>query len=187
MPNSLPDHLPGRLASPLSSPARRAPALHPGLSIAVLGVLLAPSLTAAAQSSKAQMNTTQINTARAAQAAPAPRTLDITVGQQGTELPVNVGDVLRFTLGGPSGTGYSWLALEVDPAYLRLLDRKTAAPAGDGSLPMPGGPGPVTVYRYRVLAAPHPGFTVPLMFAHVPPGQSGLVSADLIRYSLVTR
>lgn len=136
--------------------------------------------------------TTLLLAAPAAQAQGTPRTIEVAVSASttGQEVPVREGDILRFTLSGAGGTGYSWQAMEVDPAYLTLIDRQTvAAPTASGQVPQVGGPGPATVYRYFVrapLRRAGVGFSVPVVFAHLPPGRTGRVPVTLIRYALVS-
>ncbi|GGM19942.1 protease inhibitor I42 family protein [Deinococcus aerophilus] len=123
----------------------------------------------------------------------ASRTIDVAVSgtTTGQELPVREGDILRFTLSGAGGTGYSWQALDVDPAYLVLIDRQTVpAAAASGPVPVVGGAGPTTVYRYFVRTSLRRGgvaLSVPVVFVHLPPGRAGRVEVTLIRYALVPR
>ncbi|MBZ9712128.1 protease inhibitor I42 family protein [Deinococcus multiflagellatus] len=123
--------------------------------------------------------------------AAAPRTLSFNVGAAGQEIAVQPGDRLRFSLNSAAGTGYMWRALEVDPAYLALVDKRTVAPApAAGSAPVVGGAGPVTVYTYQVVAPLRRGgaaLTTPIYFAELPPGRATTVETTLIQFNLVPR
>ncbi|WP_146160541.1 protease inhibitor I42 family protein [Deinococcus arcticus] len=125
--------------------------------------------------------------------AAAPRTLNFTVGRAGQEIAVQPGDRLRFTLNTTAGTGYTWRALEVDPAYLTLIEKRTVsvAPAtGPGRTPVVGGPGPATVYTYQVVAPLKRGslsLTTPVYFAELPPGRAATVQVQLVQFNLVAR
>ncbi|MBZ9749584.1 protease inhibitor I42 family protein [Deinococcus sp. HMF7604] len=124
-------------------------------------------------------------------APPAPRTLSFTVGAAGQDIAVQPGDLLRFSLSAAAGTGYTWRALEVDPAFLTLVEKRTSSvvPA-QGGVPVVGGPGPLTVYTYRVTAALKQGttdLTVPLYFAHLPPGRAFTADVRLVQFNLVAR
>ncbi|WP_221090348.1 protease inhibitor I42 family protein [Deinococcus aquaedulcis] len=123
--------------------------------------------------------------------AAAPRTLSFTVGSAGQDIAVQPGDRLQFTLNTSAGTGYTWRALEVDPAYLTLIEKRTlqVAPAA-GRAPVVGGAGPATVYTYQVVAPLKRGslsLTTPIFFAQVPPGRAGAVQVQLVQFNLVAR
>ncbi|WP_229775788.1 protease inhibitor I42 family protein [Deinococcus ruber] len=120
------------------------------------------------------------------------RTLDITVQSAGQTLTVRAGDILRFSVSNSAGTGYTWHALDVDPEYLVLIDKTTAAPPTPkpGQAPVVGGPGPTVVYVYYVRKSLNLGsysVTSPIIFANVPPGRSTGQDTRLVQFNLTSR
>ncbi|WP_425144845.1 protease inhibitor I42 family protein [Deinococcus sp.] len=117
--------------------------------------------------------------------------LDLTANDAGKVLNVNAGDLLRVSLDNSAGTGYTWRALEVDPAYLTLIDKASAAPAKPaGKPPLVGGPGPLTIYTYYVRRSLNLGsysVTTPLIFVNVPPGRGSGRSVALVQFDLTSK
>ena len=120
------------------------------------------------------------------------RTLDLVVDGGGQNVAVNAGDLLRFSVSNSAGTGYTWHALDVDPDYLVLVDRVTAAPAAPkpGQPPRVGGPGPLVTYIYYVKKSLNLGsysVTMPIIFANVAPGRSAGQETRLVQFNLTSK
>jgi predicted secreted protein len=78
-------------------------------------------------------------------------TIPITKEQNGREVALKVGTILRIELPGRGGTGYSWFAEATGAPYLKLVDQDTRQ-VKEGRL---GGP-VIQVWRFR---AEKPGAT----------------------------
>ena len=135
--------------------------------------------------------TTPISAA-SAQTVNTTRTIDMTLSDAGQTLLVKAGDILRFTVSNPAGTGYTWHALDVDPDYLVLVDKTTAAaPARKpGQPPIVGGPGPGITYVYYVKKSLNlGGYTVtsPIIFTNVPPARSAGQALQSVQFNLTSK
>jgi len=96
-------------------------------------------------------------------------TITVTKAQDGREIVLKQGNILRIELPGRGGTGYTWLAEDTFAPYLKLMDQATQ-PVGERR---PGSP-VMQIWRFK---AEKPGATE-IKMAYYRPWEGVAKAAD---------
>lgn len=112
--------------------------------------------------------------------------VQLSAADNGKDVYVQAGDIIKVTLKSNPTTGYGWYALETDSTYLTLL-KKDQQTVNNG---MPGRSTQTTVYSFRVLKSLKKGtyttFT-PLAFLNYRPGNGQSSPGEMIEFSVISR